>query len=55
MLQLRMKRYLSALIVEVNKEGTVERISINGNSSFNKGAYFEKDAPILITYYHKED
>lgn len=36
------------------KDGSIERISINGNSEFNTNTYFPKDAPIVITYYSKE-
>ena len=33
------------------KEGEVKYISIDGDSSFSSGDYFEKDAHILITYH----
>lgn len=39
----------------LKKEGTVERISINGDYKFKKGTYFRKDASIIITYYIKEE
>ena len=34
-----------------NKDGAVERVSINGRTSFNKGDTFPKNATIRITYH----
>lgn len=36
------------------KENTIERISINGDSEFEKNTYFPKDAVVIITYYSKD-
>ena len=36
-------------------EGEVESVSIDGNTSFNRGDIFNKDSKILITYHMKEE
>ena len=36
------------------KEGTISRISINGNDSFKDGDRIYKDSLVVITYYSKE-
>lgn len=38
-----------------NKDGAVERVSINGVSSFNKGDPFPKNATVRITYHTYAD
>lgn len=35
----------------INKDGSIERISINGNFKFDDYDYFPKDAEVLITYH----
>lgn len=37
-----------------NVDNNIERISINGNTDFEKDTYFPKDAIILITYYSRD-
>ena len=39
----------------LTKDGEVENITINGNSSFYKGEWFEKNSKILITYHTFKD
>lgn len=36
-------------------EGEVDSVSIDGNTDFEKGDAFSKDAPIIITYHMKEE
>ena len=38
-----------------NKDGIVERVSINGATSFNKGDLFPKNATVRITYHTYAD
>ncbi|MBQ8688173.1 MAG: hypothetical protein IJ512_06445 [Ruminococcus sp.] len=35
----------------ITKDGSVERVSINGEDDFHKGDIFPKDASVLITYH----
>lgn len=37
----------------INKENTVDKITINGKSNFKEGDIFSKDAPIVISYHSK--
>lgn len=35
----------------VKKEGEVENVSINGDTSFGAGEFFDRDATVIITYH----
>ena len=35
----------------ITKEGSVEKIYINGNSEFSKGEKFPQDATVIISYH----
>ncbi len=37
----------------MNAEGEVEEISINGDTSYDKGGWVSADAPVIIRYHHK--
>lgn len=37
----------------LNAEGEVEEISINGETSYDKGGWVAADAPVIIRYHHK--
>jgi len=37
----------------LNAEGEVEEISVNGDTSYEKGGWVAADAPVIIRYHHK--
>lgn len=39
----------------ITEEGETEKVSIDGNSDFNRGDIFSKDAKIVITYHMNEE
>lgn len=39
----------------ITEEGETEKVSIDGNSEFNRGDIFSRDADIVITYHMKEE
>lgn len=39
----------------ITEEGETEKVSIDGNSEFNRGDIFSRDANIVITYHMKEE
>ena len=43
------------IVLGWTSEGEVESVSINGDTSFDKGAVFKKNAEIIITYHMKEE
>lgn len=43
------------IVLGWTSEGEVESVSIDGDTSFDKGAVFKKNAEIIITYHMKEE
>lgn len=48
-------KILYDIVYGITEEGEVEKVSIDGESNFERGDIFKKDAKIVISYHMKQD
>lgn len=54
-IEITVKEQNDLVIGLITKEGSVEKVSINGDSDFDEGDVFPEDAKVVITYHTFKD